>query len=256
MQENSGKNKIWDWLAAVSREMHIIGNLFRGDASVGDVPKIHVKHIAGTFGRGRTDEGRDGELVGRIRSLEGFGDDAKRRRYEELTKKRDEDALIPGSDEHCELIRLHEELEARHANRLRSLLELAKLRLTTLADVMKHPDVLVEAPTVEDQATYLRQAAPDLSVRDRETELVRQINSLKDFSGEFSRQRYDELIEKLEDGALEQDGDEHRELIRMTDDAEMRDAKRLELLLELAKLRSTTLLEVMDHPDVSVPAHA
>jgi hypothetical protein len=84
----------------------------------------------------------------------------------------------------------------------------------------------------------------------REETLVRQINQISDeFTPEFWRS-YRELRGKLEAEVLVPDGPEQRELIRMSDRMELRHAHRLELLIELAKLRKTSLVEVMKHSDV------
>ncbi len=54
-----------------------------------------------------------------------------------------EETLIPDSPEHRELIRMTNEMECLQAERLGLLSELAKLRATSLAEVLKHPDVAV-----------------------------------------------------------------------------------------------------------------
>ena len=64
------------------------------------------------------------------------------RRYHELRDKLEAETLVPDSPEHLELIQMTDQLEIRHADRLGLLSELAKLRKTSLAEVMKHPDVL------------------------------------------------------------------------------------------------------------------
>jgi hypothetical protein len=88
-----------------------------------------------------------------------------------------------------------------------------------------------------------------------EEELVRPINQINDeFSPEFWR-RYRELRAKLEAETLVPDGPEHQELIQMTDRLELRHADRLGLLFELAKLRKTSLTEVVKHPDVLAHFH-
>jgi hypothetical protein len=66
-------------------------------------------------------------------------------RYNELVAKRREETLTPDSPEHQELIRLTNELECRHAERMVRLVELAKLRNTSLAEVMKDVDVSISA---------------------------------------------------------------------------------------------------------------
>jgi hypothetical protein len=89
----------------------------------------------------------------------------------------------------------------------------------------------------------------------REEELVRQINQIdQEFSPEFWR-RYHDLEDRLHAEELVPDGPEHQEFIRMTDQLELRHADRLGLLSELAKLRKTSLAEVMKHSDVLAQFH-
>ncbi len=84
----------------------------------------------------------------------------------------------------------------------------------------------------------------------RERDLVRQINLVSDeFSPKFW-QRYRQLRAKLPEATLVPDGPEPKELIRMSDQLEIRHAYRPGLLIELAKLRKTSLLEAMKHSDV------
>ena len=98
-------------------------------------------------------------------------------------------------------------------------------------------------------------ANPAASKETHEEQLVRQINRISDeFPTEFWR-RYRELRAKLEAEALIPDGPEHLELIQMTDQLEIRHADRLGLLSELAKLRKTSLAEVMKHSDVLAHFH-
>jgi len=54
---------------------------------------------------------------------------------------------------------------------------------------------------------------------------------------------YDELVAKRQDGRLS--AAEHRELIRLTDQLEAQEAKRLQALVRLAKLRKQSLPAVM-----------
>ncbi len=89
----------------------------------------------------------------------------------------------------------------------------------------------------------------------REEELLREISQINEqFSAEFWR-RYHALVAKRDAELLVPDGPELRELIRMTDELELRQAERLEILSKLARLRKTTLSEVMKHTDVPVLAH-
>jgi hypothetical protein len=96
---------------------------------------------------------------------------------------------------------------------------------------------------------------PAASKETHEEQLVRQINRISDeFPAEFW-QRYRELRAKLEAETLVPDGPEHLELIQMTDQLEIRHADRLGLLSDLAKLRKTSLAEVMKHSDVLAHFH-
>ena len=56
--------------------------------------------------------------------------------------------------------------------------------------------------------------------------------------------RWDELVDKLENETLTPE--EHKELLRMTDKSEAFAVKRLKALVKLAKLRKTTLEQLMD----------
>jgi hypothetical protein len=98
-------------------------------------------------------------------------------------------------------------------------------------------------------------ARPPTSGETHEEGLVRQLNQInEDFSLEFWR-RYRELRAKMESEVLVPDGAEHKELIQMTDQLELRQADRIGLLVELAKIRKTSLTEVMKHSDVTAHFH-
>ncbi|MFI5458179.1 MAG: hypothetical protein ACHRXM_22315 [Isosphaerales bacterium] len=89
----------------------------------------------------------------------------------------------------------------------------------------------------------------------RQKELLREISQINEkLSAEFWR-RYYELVAKRDADLLIPDRPELQELIRMTDDLELRQAERLEILSKLARLRKATLSEVMKHSDVPVLAH-
>ena len=62
-------------------------------------------------------------------------------------------------------------------------------------------------------------------------------------------EHYHELIEKRQDGNL--GTAEHRELIRLTDQLEKREATRLQALVKLAKLRKQSLSDLM--ADLGLP---
>jgi hypothetical protein len=86
---------------------------------------------------------RERELLRRLEGIERRLPEDFWRRYEELVSLRKDEALRPGSPEHGELIRMTDEVERCHADRLELLSELAKLRGTSLAEVMKHGDIAV-----------------------------------------------------------------------------------------------------------------
>jgi hypothetical protein len=79
-----------------------------------------------------------------------------------------------------------------------------------------------------------------------EARLLRQINQ---GFGDSWWQRYHDLIEKRQMSVLT--AAEHRELIAMTDEVERKEAKRLQALVKLAKLRKQSLRDVMK--DLGLP---
>jgi hypothetical protein len=94
-------------------------------------------------GRPAQEVAREQEL---LRQLEAIGrrlPDEFWRRYDQLVSLRKAEALLPDSPEHAELMSMTNELECRHADRLVLLSELAKLRGTSLAEVMTHDDVVI-----------------------------------------------------------------------------------------------------------------
>lgn len=62
------------------------------------------------------------------------------RRYDELLARRDERTLLP--EEHQELLRLTDQVETLEAERVGRLIELAKLRQTSLDEVMEQLGLL------------------------------------------------------------------------------------------------------------------
>ena len=84
--------------------------------------------------------------------------------------------------------------------------------------------------------------APEVA---REQELLRQLEAIdRRLPGDF-RRRYDQRVAMRKAETLRPDGPGHRELMRMTDELECRHADRLVLLSELAKLRGTSLVDVI-----------
>jgi len=86
---------------------------------------------------------------------------------------------------------------------------------------------------------------------DRETTLLKAINS--GFSTEFWT-AYRHLIKKRETATIEPK--ELEQLIIMTDEVERKNVERLEKLVELAQLRSTPLLELMQDLGIQSPGYA
>jgi hypothetical protein len=96
-----------------------------------------------TVGRPAPEVAREQELLRRLEEIDRQLPDDFWRRYDQLASMRKAETLRPDSPEHGELIRMTNELECRHADRLPLLPELAKLRGTSLAEVMKHGDVAI-----------------------------------------------------------------------------------------------------------------
>jgi hypothetical protein len=68
------------------------------------------------------------------------------------------------------------------------------------------------------------------------------------------RCRYDELVGKRREETLSTD--EHRELLELTDQFEQLEADRVVALTELARLRQTTVPDLMRSLGIHPPAHA
>ena len=73
-----------------------------------------------------------------------------------------------------------------------------------------------------------------------ETNLILKINSV---FAEFPHQKYKELNAKFESDSLSQN--EYQELLKMSDEREILNAKRLEYIGELSKIRHQTLEDIM-----------
>lgn len=84
-----------------------------------------------------------------------------------------------------------------------------------------------------------------------ESELLLKIN--EGFSENFKK-RYNELIEKRRAEILLQK--EHNELLRMTREAEKFEAQRVDYLAQLAKIRKTTLSDLMKSLGLQNPKYA
>jgi hypothetical protein len=76
-------------------------------------------------------------------------------------------------------------------------------------------------------------------------ELLHQIDRVYDELPVEFWQRFQELAAKRDAESLVRDGPEHQELIRMTDEMEDWNARRVGLLLDLARLRKVPIDEVL-----------
>ncbi len=84
----------------------------------------------------------------------------------------------------------------------------------------------------------------------QQQELIQQIK--KPLSAAI-RQRYHALIERRRQHTLT--AEEHAELLQLTNQVEMYDAKRAELLVALAELRHQTIEQVMQDLNIPAPSH-
>lgn len=91
-----------------------------------------------------------------------------------------------------------------------------------------------------EKAKRLRNRRSENSFSPAEIDLIHQINTI--YTAE-KRQRYNELYEKFQQEKTTPK--EYRELLKLNDEFEMLNAKRLELLGKLAKLRGQSLRGVM-----------
>lgn len=119
------------------------------------------------------------------------------------------------------------------------------------------PDKLLEAvkqlsePELEEfagevNALIARRKAPNLSRA--ESKLLLQINQGVPVNVQT---RYDELAVKRDDETLTQK--EHAELLRLSDEIESLEAKRIEALAELARVRQTSLNALMEVLGIRAP---
>jgi hypothetical protein len=95
---------------------------------------------------------------------------------------------------------------------------------------------------------HLDQASMALSAT--EAELLQQINL---GLSEITWQQYHQLAQKLQDATLQPD--EQKELIKITDQVEQANVRRLKALIQLAQLRNTTLDQLMDDLGLRPPAY-
>lgn len=91
------------------------------------------------------------------------------------------------------------------------------------------------------EAIALRATRQADSLPAKESELLLKIN--RGIPPKIQK-RFDELIAKREDATLTPE--EHQELLRLTNQIEKADAKRIQLIAELAKVRKKTFDEVIE----------
>jgi hypothetical protein len=101
------------------------------------------------------------------------------------------------------------------------------------------------------QVLALRARRDASATSPEESELIERIN--KGLPPEFQK-NYDELVAKRQAGTLS--ADEHRELLRLSNEIERLNAERLEHLAQLARLRQTSLPELMHALGIEAPNHA
>jgi len=109
----------------------------------------------------------------------------------------------------------------------------------------------LDTPTLEHllyqvSLVLAQRKAPRLSKQ--ESTLLQKIN--RSLPATVQR-RYDELQAKLQAETISTD--EHQELLKLIDEAELADATRLQALLELAQLRQVSLDEVMNQLGIHSP---
>ena len=84
-----------------------------------------------------------------------------------------------------------------------------------------------------------------------ETELLLKINQSL---SAYVQQRFNELVVKRQAETLTPE--EHQELLQLTDQIEKSDAKRVQYLTELARLRGTSLTALMKDLGIRPPTYA
>jgi hypothetical protein len=121
----------------------------------------------------------------------------------------------------------------------RNLQQVAAAKGRTVADLVREGvEVIIQI-----------QGAP--SVSEEESELLLAIN--RGLSGEMA-ERYRELIRRRQAGTL--GPEEHRELLRLTDEVERQQAERIENLSELARLRGLPLVALMEELGIRPSSNA
>jgi wyosine [tRNA(Phe)-imidazoG37] synthetase (radical SAM superfamily) len=111
--------------------------------------------------------------------------------------------------------------------------------------------IIQPRPPEPEEGLRQKQKRTALSLSSHETELLREINrglSQEDW------QRYHELVAKRRAETLTPE--EQTALIALTDQIEEANVRRIERLIELARLRNTSLEALMDKLGITAPAYA
>lgn len=95
---------------------------------------------------------------------------------------------------------------------------------------------------------HAKQQAPSLPKA--ESDLLRRIN--QGLPKELQK-KYNELLEKRR--AEELTPEEHKELLRLSDQVEKLEAQRVKYLAEMARLRQTNMTDLMNSLGIQSPAH-
>lgn len=100
------------------------------------------------------------------------------------------------------------------------------------------------------QVVNLRAEQQAPSISKTEAELLQKIN--QGLPKEL-RKKYNELVAKRQAEVLT--SDEHEELLSLTDQVEVHEAQRMEHLAELARLRQTSVTDLMNSLGIQSPAY-
>jgi len=101
------------------------------------------------------------------------------------------------------------------------------------------------------QVTCVRPLYEERRLSHRESELLTRIN--EGVPGAL-QQRYDELIAKRDERTLTDE--EYSELLTLTDQVELSDARRIGYLTELARIRNKPLILLMNELGIMTPEYA
>ncbi|MBF0121672.1 MAG: STAS/SEC14 domain-containing protein [Desulfobacterales bacterium] len=101
------------------------------------------------------------------------------------------------------------------------------------------------------QVNYIRPLYEEYRISDTESKLLMKINA---GVPNVVQRKYDELIAKRNKRTLTDE--EYSELLQMTDQIELLDAKRLKYLTELADIRNKPLMLLMSELGIKTPNYA